>query len=342
MRKRRSVWTCGDPLRCGMPSATLFCATPLPRQSIKDGGGLGFLGAPRGEGVGLVVAREIKRSLDAGASPEDWLVLVRNWDEDAESVLGVLRSWGLPVSPLGRPSRLGSEPAVSALRMALKLENEGWEAADLVRLLRHGQLRPDWPSARSTDALARAAAAVRDSEIYRGDLQVLRALRPRTEDSGGDERSHDLVKRLIDEIRADRSPRFVARACRAAPAAGRSARDRSRRRPRAGAVWQRARRPGGRSRRRRRGPSGGLRHVCRGRRATRRRRPRGRVGNRAGYGLPGDARPGVGERGRGSSCWRTSRKGRFRPATRSSRPKTPRTRRGSAGPTPGRWRGSSA
>ena len=92
------------------------------------------------------MAREVRRWLDRdGVAPEEILVLVRHWDEHADAVLGVLRSWGLPVSARGRPTMLASEPAVSALRMVLQLEADGWEAAELVKLLRHGRLRLDWP-----------------------------------------------------------------------------------------------------------------------------------------------------------------------------------------------------
>ncbi|MCA1684607.1 MAG: PD-(D/E)XK nuclease family protein, partial [Planctomycetia bacterium] len=185
-----------DLFRTGVPSG----------RGIANPDGLKLLGAPQGEGVGLVVAREVRHLLDRGADPEDVLVLVRNWDEDAEAVLGVFRSWGLPVSPLGRPRGLASEPAVSALRMALRLQHEGWEASELVKLLRHGRFRPDWPSARVPDATARAAAAVRDSGVFRGTLRILRALdRAAGATAEGTpraraERSSDLARRVIDEV----------------------------------------------------------------------------------------------------------------------------------------------
>jgi hypothetical protein len=175
---------------------------------IDDPAGLTLLGAPQGDGVGLVVARELRRLLGrGGVGPEDVLVLVRSWDEHAEAVLGVLRSWGLPVSPLGRPSRMSSEPAVSALRMVLRLQSRGWEAAELVRLLRHGRFRPRWAVGLPPDALAQAAAAVRDSGAYRDPTAILRALDGSVARSADDVRAlerarrvRDLVERLIGDV----------------------------------------------------------------------------------------------------------------------------------------------
>ena len=183
----------------------LFRSDAPTRPKLKNAGGLKLLGAPQGEGVGLVVAREVRGWLEQGAAPEDVLILVRNWDEDAEAVLSVLRSWGLPVSALGRPQSLASEPAVSALRMALRLRHESWEASELVKLLRHGRVRPDWPTAQGPDALARAAAAVRDSGVFRGKEPILQAIgrsRPNepAEHLRRAEQARDLVKTLTDEI----------------------------------------------------------------------------------------------------------------------------------------------
>jgi len=183
----------------------LFRGDALTRPPIPNARGLKLLGAPQGEGVGLVVAREVRGWLDRGADPEDVLVLVRNWDEDAEAVLGVLRSWGLPVSAPGRPYAPASEPSVSAVRMALRLRDGGYEASELVGLLRNGRVRPDWPAARAPDALARAAAAVRDSGVFRGKEPILRALGRGLSGEEGDrtsrvERARDLVRAVLDTV----------------------------------------------------------------------------------------------------------------------------------------------
>jgi len=155
----------------------LFRDDAHTRPPIRDAAGLRVLAAPKGEGVALVVAREVRRHLaDGGLAPEDVLVLVRTWDDDADVLLGVLRSWGLPVSGVGRRRGLASEPAVSALRMAVRLPADGWEATEVVKLLRHGRFRPDWVEARPPDALAHAASAVRDAGVYRGKDLILRAL----------------------------------------------------------------------------------------------------------------------------------------------------------------------
>jgi ATP-dependent helicase/nuclease subunit B len=177
----------------------------LPR--LTSAKGLRILGAPQGEGTGMAVAREVKRRLEAGFAPEDLLLLVRRWDEDAEVVLGVLQSWELPVTAPCRPRRLAREPAVSALRLALELPVDGWEASTVIRLLRHGRFRPDWPEIRSPDLPARAAAAIRDRRVFRG-LDALRAALDRSDEGGrvGNSRPRfsgevkALVERLIAEV----------------------------------------------------------------------------------------------------------------------------------------------
>lgn len=188
----------------------MFRVDAHARPPITDTGGLTIVGAPKGEGVALVVARQVRRLVVAqGVAPEEVLVLVRTWDEDAEVLLETLRSWGLPISTAGRPRALAAEPAVSALRTALRLPVDGWEAASLVRLLRHGRFRPDWDLVRPPEAmaLARAAAAVRDSGVFRGRDAILRALdraiAADREDRDRRDRSADaraVVDRVIAEV----------------------------------------------------------------------------------------------------------------------------------------------
>jgi ATP-dependent helicase/nuclease subunit B len=184
----------------------LFRADGHTLRPLTDVRGLTVLGAPQGDGVGLVVAREVKRRLGAGVAPEDVLVLVRRWDDDAEAVLEVLRSWGLPVSAPSRPRPLAREPAVSALRLALEIPARGWEAADVVCLLRHGRFRPDWAEVCSPALPARAASAVQASPVFRGHDALMRAL-DRALDEANDDRARKtaievraLVERLVREV----------------------------------------------------------------------------------------------------------------------------------------------
>jgi RecB family exonuclease len=184
----------------------LFRSDSHARPPILDATGLALLGAPKGDGVGLLAAREVRHSLDReGMAAEDVLVLVRGWDDDAESVLGVLRAWGLPVSPVGRPRPLAAEPAVSALLMAMRLPLDGWETAELVRLLRHGQFRPDWEPGRSAEARARAAAHARDSGIFRGNRALRRCLEKEITKERDETTRRGLVetRALVDHLLAD-------------------------------------------------------------------------------------------------------------------------------------------
>lgn len=191
----------------------LFRLDAHARPPIKDGSGLTLLAAPQGEGVGLVVAREVRRLLVKDrVAPEDVLVLVRSWDEDAESVLSVLRSWGLPVSAVGRSRGLNSEPAVSLPRRVLGLPVGGWEASEVVRVLRHGRFRPSWPEARAPGLSARAAAVVRQAEVFRGRDSILKGCGRQAEKEQDDRQRSEivearaLVERLFVEVEACNTP----------------------------------------------------------------------------------------------------------------------------------------
>ncbi len=155
---------------------TLFRADEHRLDRLAETGGLTLIGAPAGEGSALVVAREVRRLLDSGVPPEEILVLFRKWDEASAVVLETLRAWRLPVTAaLGR--RLDNDPTVSALRLAMNLPVGGWETAGLIRLLRNGQVQPDWPERhRSRDALAVAAATIQATRVYRGREPLLQAL----------------------------------------------------------------------------------------------------------------------------------------------------------------------
>jgi len=176
--------------------AELFRADAHQRERLTRSDGLTVLGAPRGEGVGLVVAREVKRCLAEGADPESMMVLVRRWDEDAEVVLETLRAWELPVAA-SPPRPLTSEPAVSALRLAARLPVEGWETEHLIQLLRNGQVRPAW--APTPHALAVAASSLQASRAFRGLEPIRKALNRDPADNTGETRARARMVRDVVE-----------------------------------------------------------------------------------------------------------------------------------------------
>jgi RecB family exonuclease len=132
--------------------------------------GLRIDGAPRGEGLALVVARRVRDLLDAGSAPDDILVAVPDWDDQAEAIRRTLGTWGHPAAALG-PSPLAADPGLGTLLLALRLPQPGedYEKAGLVRLLRSSRLRPRWPDCvRGPLDLATAAAAVQETRVFRG------------------------------------------------------------------------------------------------------------------------------------------------------------------------------
>jgi ATP-dependent helicase/nuclease subunit B len=141
--------------------SSLFQDEPA-RSSRGPAAGLSILLGPQGEGLGLLLAREVRRSLDAGIAADDIVVLVRHWDDDASRALEILRSWEIPASGSGR-NPLGTEPAIAALRLALSIPVGGWELTPLIRLLRNGQIGVADPLAR-----AEAASVLQSLRTFRG------------------------------------------------------------------------------------------------------------------------------------------------------------------------------
>lgn len=141
---------------------------------IDDGEGLSILGGPEGENLGRLVAREVRSLLDQGTDPGDILLVFPHWDDQADLVLEALRRAGAPIQSAS-PRPLDRDPSIVALLQAARLPIEDWETETVVRLLRNGQLQPDWEDAAGL-GLAEAAAAVRDSPAFRGSQQILKAL----------------------------------------------------------------------------------------------------------------------------------------------------------------------
>ncbi len=148
-------------------------ASDRPRWSRAEG--LRILGGPQGEGLGLLVAREVRDRVDEGVPPEEILILVPRMDGQADRIREALRSWGLPVDP-GGERRLASVAAVSALRLAMQLPVDHWEVATLVRLLRNGRIR--WPEGPTIPKFARfeAASAIRSTRVFRDRSTLRQAL----------------------------------------------------------------------------------------------------------------------------------------------------------------------
>lgn len=159
-------------------SARLFPDDPHPGELESDVSGLRFLGAPQGEGVGLMVASRIRKILaDDATSPEEIAVVVPRWDDQARVVADTIRAWGYEVADDDPARAIASDPAIAALIRAIRLPIEDWSARNLVRFLRNGQLRPNWPVAAQPLALATTANAIREGRVYHGAQAILTALK---------------------------------------------------------------------------------------------------------------------------------------------------------------------
>ncbi len=181
----------------------LFREPPRPVEKAPPGNALTVLGAPRGDGVGKLVAREVRRWLRAGYGPEEIAVAVPRWDDDAEDLLLALQAAKLPVRA-ERPRPLASEPALAALRLALKLPAEGWERGTLMALLRNRLITWDGDGLDNDLGAAEAAAVLREARVYRGLDALLDALE---ELPGGDAtrlavRSRAKARAYVDHLKS--------------------------------------------------------------------------------------------------------------------------------------------
>lgn len=153
---------------------SLFRNQSASQPTITTATGLAIRGAPQGEGVARMLARETRTLLARGVAPEEILIVYRHWSDEAELAVETLCAWGLPAhAEVPRPLR--GEPAALALRLAASIPLQDWEAELIIRLLRHGQFRPAWPGVDRL-SLASAASTIKATQVFRGSQQLLRGL----------------------------------------------------------------------------------------------------------------------------------------------------------------------
>jgi len=154
--------------------ASLFLGSPSRDGRIEASEGLAIWGAPEGEDLGRLVARELRALTARGVEPDEILVAFPRWSEQAEVVCEVVRKAGLPIFDPS-PRSLDVEPSVAALLQAARIPLEDWETELVVRLLRNGQVQPEWDDVDRL-ALADVASVLRETPVFRGSRQILSAL----------------------------------------------------------------------------------------------------------------------------------------------------------------------
>lgn len=153
---------------------SLFRADASRDARIESSDGLAVWGGPEGEDFGRLVAREVCALLAQGVDPDEVLLVFPRWDDQAEIVCEVVRKAGAPVHDAG-PRALDLEPSVTALLLAARIPPEDWDVELVVRLLRHGQLRPEWDDIDRL-TLAEVASILRETPVFRGSRQIVSAI----------------------------------------------------------------------------------------------------------------------------------------------------------------------
>lgn len=156
-------------------SEGLAPARGASRQESRPLRGVHLRGAPRGEGEALVVARETRRLLSEGLSPDQVLIMAPRWTDESQVLLDMLRAWGIPAAR-GSSISLATNPLISVLGRLVNLPVENWETSSLVRLLRSGQLQPRWSDSNDPISLATAASAIHETRVFRGLDRIQTAL----------------------------------------------------------------------------------------------------------------------------------------------------------------------
>jgi RecB family exonuclease len=207
------VETAGErPAGLQAVEAALFQDPGARPSRIADSAGITIRGAPEGDGGSRVLAREVRALLDRGVEPDQVLIVFRHWSAEAELALETLGSWGI-AAHADVPRPLEVEPAVSALRLAISIPLEEWETELIIRLLRHGQVRPVWPGSSRLE-LASTAAVIKATAVFRGREQLLRGLdrlqtsdRESAQGRAAARQARDLVDRLFGVLAPLDQPR---------------------------------------------------------------------------------------------------------------------------------------
>jgi hypothetical protein len=135
-------------------------------------------GAPQGEGLALEVARAVRDRLAAGVPPDDIVVAVPLWDDQAQLIAHRLADWSIPAwTDVERP--VLSDPAVAVLLQALHLPVAGWPTDGLARILRHALLNPPWATLSDRVLAARTldvSGVAQNADAILASLQALAVL----------------------------------------------------------------------------------------------------------------------------------------------------------------------
>jgi RecB family exonuclease len=189
--------TFGRPKGLEAVERELFQNDSSPK--IRSADGLKILGGPKGNGVALLVAREVSQALDRGVEPEEIVILASRLDTDTERIRETLVSWGMPVDR-GKPRPLAAIPAISALRLAMRLPVDGWESASLTRLLRNGQVR--WSQLVTGGPLDpfEAASSIQMTRVFRDCDALINALRRAIDDPNSRNFRAKMALRVVEPL----------------------------------------------------------------------------------------------------------------------------------------------
>ncbi|MBX7105835.1 MAG: PD-(D/E)XK nuclease family protein [Gemmataceae bacterium] len=138
--------------------------------------GVTLIEAPGVVGECRMVARAIRKLIDAGTSPESILVSARSLGEYETLLAEMFEEYGIPNS-MERHVPFERVPGIVALVQAARLPDDGWSFEGVTAILRSGWFRPTWAGDAADDLPLWSDWLLRDLGVPRDRDAFLRAVR---------------------------------------------------------------------------------------------------------------------------------------------------------------------
>ena len=171
--KPKAAGKAGKDPACDRPAGIVHLARQLFRERVASGddaAGVSLIKAPGVLGEMRLIARRIRKLLNAGADPGRVVITARDPSTMLDVLTDVFAEYRIPVFD-EEPAPLHANPAVRTLLRAAQLSAEGWPFEAVTALLRSNYFRPAWPEAaddmsRHAEGLLRKLGEPRDKRAY--------------------------------------------------------------------------------------------------------------------------------------------------------------------------------
>lgn len=156
-----------------------------------------------------LVARQLRKWIDAGIEPNQIVITARHAERLADQLELVFQDYGIPLTGIDPPPLIRT-PAVSTLLRAWRLVLDDFPFAGVAELLRSGLFQPNWNEAKldldlpfKSEALLRRLGRPSGRESYLAALeQKIVAPLPPLEDEAGDQSRQKRIEAMAGHCKA--------------------------------------------------------------------------------------------------------------------------------------------